>query len=61
MLKNLWRRAFLKRIPILDDARHHATEKYSLFDLLCVGIGATVGSGVFVVTGQVAHEIAGPS
>lgn len=33
---------------------------YDLFDLLCVGVGATVGSGVFVLTGLVAHGIAGP-
>eukprot|EP01031_Cornospumella_fuschlensis_P027875 gene27875-33660_t len=51
------------RTPVLDDPSHtnHSAEKYTLFDLLCVGVGATVGSGVFVVTGQVAHEIAGPS
>ena len=34
--------------------------KYSLFDLLCIGIGGTVGSGVFVLTGEVL-PIAGPS
>jgi len=32
----------------------------TLFDLLCVGIGGTVGSGVFVLTGQV-YPVAGPS
>lgn len=61
MLKTMWRRAFKKRTPLLDNVGHHSAEKYTLFDLLCVGIGATVGSGVFVVTGQVAHEVAGPS
>ena len=25
----------------------------SLFDLLCIGIGGTVGSGMFVLTGEV--------
>jgi APA family basic amino acid/polyamine antiporter len=38
----------------------HLTKTYGLFDLLCVGVGATVGSGVFVLTGFVAHDIAGP-
>jgi len=33
----------------------------SLFDLVCVGIGATVGSGVFVLIGLIAHTQAGPA
>lgn len=33
---------------------------YSLFDLLCVGVGGTVGSGVFVLTGLIASE-SGPA
>jgi amino acid transporter len=32
----------------------------SLFDLICVGVGGTVGSGVFVLTGIIAHSYAGP-
>ena len=34
--------------------------RMTLFDLLCVGVGGTVGSGVFVLSGQVA-PVAGPS
>jgi APA family basic amino acid/polyamine antiporter len=33
----------------------------SLFDLLCIGIGGTVGSGVFVLSGLIAREYAGPA
>lgn len=33
----------------------------SLFDLVCVGVGATVGSGIFVLCGLIAHEYAGPA
>jgi amino acid transporter len=33
---------------------------YTLFDLICVGIGGTVGSGVFVLTGLIAREYTGP-
>jgi APA family basic amino acid/polyamine antiporter len=33
---------------------------YGLKDLLAVGIGGTVGSGVFVLTGLVANSLAGP-
>lgn len=34
--------------------------KLSLIDLLCIGVGSTVGSGVFVLTGDVL-PVAGPS
>lgn len=33
----------------------------SLFDLVCVGVGATVGSGVFVLVGLIARTQAGPA
>ena len=33
----------------------------SLFDLVCIGVGSTVGSGVFVLTGYIANIYAGPS
>lgn len=33
----------------------------SLFDLVCVGVGATVGSGVYAVCGLIAHSQAGPA
>ncbi|KAL3775922.1 hypothetical protein ACHAW5_011312 [Stephanodiscus triporus] len=33
----------------------------SLFDLVSVGVGATVGSGVFVLTGLIAHTLSGPA
>jgi APA family basic amino acid/polyamine antiporter len=32
-----------------------------LFDLVCIGVGATVGSGIYVVTGLIAHSLAGPA
>uniref|UniRef100_A0A7S4IL23 Cationic amino acid transporter C-terminal domain-containing protein n=2 Tax=Odontella aurita TaxID=265563 RepID=A0A7S4IL23_9STRA len=33
----------------------------TLFDLICVGVGATVGSGIFVLCGLIAHNSAGPA
>ncbi|KAK2167787.1 hypothetical protein LSH36_24g10041 [Paralvinella palmiformis] len=33
----------------------------STFDLILLGIGSMVGTGIFVLTGQVAHSEAGPS
>lgn len=33
---------------------------YSFCSLLALGVGGTIGSGVFVLTGQVARNLAGP-
>jgi APA family basic amino acid/polyamine antiporter len=37
-------------------ARH-----FSLYDLVCIGVGGTIGSGVFVLIGFVANAYAGPA
>jgi amino acid permease len=42
-----------------EETRNDDGLKLSLFDLLCIGIGGTVGSGVFVLTGEVL-PLAGP-
>ncbi len=33
----------------------------SLFDLINIGVGGTIGSGIFVLCGYIAHNFAGPS
>jgi len=33
----------------------------SLFDLVSIGVGGTIGSGIFVLNGLIAHSYAGPS
>jgi amino acid transporter len=33
----------------------------TVFDLTILGIGSTLGTGTYIITGQVAHETAGPS
>ncbi|KAJ1446448.1 amino acid permease-domain-containing protein [Pelagophyceae sp. CCMP2097] len=48
-------------VEALRDAEHSKdSPQLTLFDLLCIGIGGTVGSGVFVLTGQVL-PVAGPA
>lgn len=32
-----------------------------VFDLTAIGVGATVGAGLYVVTGQIARDVAGPA
>lgn len=56
-------RSFLlkdKSILVADMATQEISRTYSLFDLICLGVGGTVGSGVFVLTGIVANTDAGP-
>eukprot|EP00928_Gymnodinium_smaydae_P031328 TRINITY_DN23026_c0_g1_i1.p1 TRINITY_DN23026_c0_g1~~TRINITY_DN23026_c0_g1_i1.p1 ORF type:complete len:604 (+),score=82.52 TRINITY_DN23026_c0_g1_i1:42-1814(+) len=58
---SLARRKTLK--AILAEAAANAEEdggKLTLFDLLCIGIGGTIGSGVFALTGEVL-PVAGPA
>lgn len=33
----------------------------NVFDLTSIGVGATVGAGLYVVTGQIARDVAGPA
>jgi len=43
--------------PVLESLPRHLT----LFDLVTIGVGGTVGSGIFVLCGLIAHDYAGPS
>lgn len=40
---------------------HGLNRSLSLFDLLCIGIGSTIGTGVFVLSGLIANKYSGPS
>ena len=44
-----------------DRDEHEQDRHLTLFDLVCVGVGATVGSGVFVLIGLIARTSAGPA
>jgi amino acid transporter len=45
-----------------EQQQHHTVERHlTLFDLWSIGVGGTIGSGIFVLTGYIAHNFAGPS
>jgi len=45
-----------------SSSTHTTLERHlSLFDLICIGVGATIGSGIFVLCGLIAHDYAGPA
>lgn len=49
-----------KKVVIAEQQHEILERTLSLSDLLAIGIGGTVGSGVFVLTGLIAHDYAGP-
>ena len=56
-------RSFLRKDKTILFASMETQEvkrTYTLFDLICLGVGGTVGSGVFVLTGIIANSYAGP-
>jgi amino acid transporter len=62
-MRDVISRAFARKPLSVFDAETQE-EKLSrdlgLFDLLCIGVGGTLGSGIFVLTGLISKEYAGP-
>lgn len=47
--------------PVPNSAQGGLERHFTLLDLLAIGIGGTIGSGLFVLAGLVAHQYAGPA
>ena len=45
-----------------NDNNNSSSDRHlSLWDLVSIGVGGTVGSGIFVLAGLIAHDFSGPS
>ncbi len=53
----MFRRKSIEAYSDFESAENHPhlLKTLNLFDLLCVGIGGTVGSGVFLLSGYIAR------
>lgn len=50
-----------RKKPIVTDQKTHMNRNLELKDLIMLGIGAIIGTGIFVITGEAAATYAGPA
>ncbi|RID81213.1 hypothetical protein BRARA_A03810, partial [Brassica rapa] len=44
-----------------EDHRHHLAKKLTAVDLVAIGVGTTIGAGVYILVGTVARQHTGPA
>lgn len=62
-ISNQWKVLRKKPLWVIEQEaqKHELKATYGFLSLLAIGVGGTVGSGIFVLNGRVASSIAGPS
>ncbi|XP_062111820.1 cationic amino acid transporter 4, vacuolar-like isoform X2 [Humulus lupulus] len=58
---SLIRKKQVDSVHVKRDTHLQLAKKLSLFDLIAIGVGATIGAGVYILVGTVAREHAGPA
>lgn len=62
MTSRVWRALSRRRVEKNEDTKDERLARVlGLFDLTALGVGATLGLGVYVLAGSVAKETAGPA
>lgn len=61
MASRLWKALSRRRIDDNDGNKSELARVLGLFDLTALGVGSTLGLGVYVLAGSIAKETAGPA
>lgn len=61
MATKLWNAFSRKRVDVETGEKSELARVLGVFDLTALGVGATLGLGVYVLAGRVARETAGPA
>jgi basic amino acid/polyamine antiporter, APA family len=60
-MQNLWRKKAIKDLQSEAEGEHGMRRALGPVNLTAIGIGGIIGAGIFVLTGKVAAENAGPA
>eukprot|EP00099_Drosophila_melanogaster_P022054 NP_649428.1 slimfast, isoform C [Drosophila melanogaster] len=60
-MTNLWKALTRRKTEDVNEGESQLARVLNLFDLTALGVGSTLGLGVYVLAGQVAFNIAGPA
>lgn len=61
MITGYWQALKRRKQLNIDDSDSNLARVLNLFDLTALGVGSTLGLGVYVLAGNVAYKLAGPS
>lgn len=59
-MERFWKALTRRKTQHIDEPESKLARVLNLLDLTALGVGSTLGLGVYVLAGSVAYDIAGP-